>query len=103
MRASIWRLLLPAAAAEHVFDVTPETLEKSDKALEEAGVTITKDVDKEAFKSMISDMSGIGGMLIPAMKGSEYPADFSAAVTAASSTIGTIIPPLATFLPGLLG
>ena len=40
-----------------------------------------------------SDTAGIGGILIPAMKRSGYPADFSVAVTAASSTIGTIIPP----------
>ena len=40
-----------------------------------------------------SDTAGIGGILIPAMKRSGYPADFSIAVTAASSTIGTIIPP----------
>lgn len=40
-----------------------------------------------------SDTAGIGGILIPAMKRSGYPPDFTVAVTAASSTIGTIIPP----------
>lgn len=40
-----------------------------------------------------SDTAGIGGILIPAMKRSGYPAPFTVAVTAASSTIGTIIPP----------
>ena len=40
-----------------------------------------------------SDTAGIGSILIPAMKRSGYPAAFSVAITAASSTIGTIIPP----------
>jgi C4-dicarboxylate transporter DctM subunit len=40
-----------------------------------------------------ADTAAIGGLLIPAMKKKGYPADFSAAITAASSTIGIIIPP----------
>ncbi len=40
-----------------------------------------------------SDTAGIGSILIPAMVRSGYPRGFSVAVTAASSTIGTIIPP----------
>ena len=41
----------------------------------------------------VADAASIGGVMIPGMKKSGYPADFSAAVTAASSTIGPIIPP----------
>ena len=41
----------------------------------------------------IADSASIGGMMIPGMKRAGYPADFSAAVTAASSTVGPIIPP----------
>lgn len=41
----------------------------------------------------IADAASIGGMMIPGMKRAGYPADFSAAVTSASSTIGPIIPP----------
>jgi C4-dicarboxylate transporter, DctM subunit len=41
----------------------------------------------------VADAASIGGMMIPGMKKSGYPADFSAAVTAASSTVGPIIPP----------
>ncbi len=41
----------------------------------------------------VADAASIGGMLIPGMKKAGYPADFSAAVTAASSTVGPIIPP----------
>lgn len=41
----------------------------------------------------VADAASIGGMMIPGMKKANYPADFSAAVTAASSTVGPIIPP----------
>lgn len=41
----------------------------------------------------VADAASIGSVLIPGMKKSGYPADFSAAVTAASSTVGPIIPP----------
>ena len=41
----------------------------------------------------VADAASIGGVLIPGMKKAGYPADFSAAVTAASSTVGPIIPP----------
>lgn len=43
--------------------------------------------------SAVADTSSIGGMLIPAMIEEGYDADFSVAVTAASSIIGPIIPP----------
>ena len=41
----------------------------------------------------VADAASIGGMMIPGMKKAGYPGDFSAAVTAASSTVGPIIPP----------
>lgn len=41
----------------------------------------------------LADTASIGAILIPAMKDDGYDADFSAAVTASSSTIGPIIPP----------
>lgn len=41
----------------------------------------------------VADSASIGGVMIPGMKRAGYPADFSAAVTAASSTVGPIIPP----------
>jgi C4-dicarboxylate transporter, DctM subunit len=41
----------------------------------------------------VADAASIGGVLIPGMKQAGYPADFSAAVTAASSTVGPMIPP----------
>lgn len=43
--------------------------------------------------SSTADTAGIGSILIPAMIKRGYPADFSIAVTAASSTLGQIIPP----------
>ena len=43
--------------------------------------------------SAIADTSSLGSILIPAMEEDGYPTDFSAAVTAASSIIGPIIPP----------
>ncbi len=43
--------------------------------------------------SAVADASSIGSMLIPAMKEEGYSPAFSAAVTAASSTLGPIIPP----------
>jgi len=43
--------------------------------------------------SATADTTCIGSILIPAMREEGYPADFSAAVTAASSVIGPIIPP----------
>ncbi|MCJ7593830.1 MAG: TRAP transporter large permease subunit, partial [Desulfobacterales bacterium] len=41
----------------------------------------------------VADTSAVGSILIPAMKRDGYESDFSAAVTATSSTIGPIIPP----------
>ncbi len=43
--------------------------------------------------SVVADTVSVGSVLIPAMKEEGYPDDFSAAVTAASSMIGGIIPP----------
>ena len=40
----------------------------------------------------VADVASVGGMMIPGMKKVGYPADFSAAVTAASSTVGPMIP-----------
>lgn len=41
----------------------------------------------------VADTSALGSILIPAMTERRYDKDFSAAVTAASSTVGPIIPP----------
>lgn len=41
----------------------------------------------------VADAASIGGVMIPGMKKAGYPASFSAALTAASSTVGPIIPP----------
>lgn len=41
----------------------------------------------------LADTASIGGILIPAMVEEGYEPDFSAAVTASSSTVGPIIPP----------
>lgn len=41
----------------------------------------------------VADVASVGGMMIPGMKKVGYPSDFSAAVTAASSTVGPMIPP----------
>lgn len=46
----------------------------------------------------ISDTSAVGSALIPAMEKNGYPNAFSAAVTAASSTMGPIIPPSLAFI-----
>lgn len=40
-----------------------------------------------------ADTLGVGSVMIPAMKKEGYPADFTAGLTAASSTLGNIIPP----------
>jgi C4-dicarboxylate transporter DctM subunit len=52
----------------------------------------------------VADTSAVGSILIPAMKKEGYDSDFSAAVTATSSTIGPIIPPSIPFIIyGVLG
>lgn len=43
--------------------------------------------------SSVADTAAIGGLLIPAMTEDGYDAEFSAAVTASSSTMGIVIPP----------
>jgi tripartite ATP-independent transporter DctM subunit len=43
--------------------------------------------------SAVADTSALGSMLIPAMERNGYTRRFAAAVTAASSVIGPIIPP----------
>ena len=52
----------------------------------------------------VADTSAIGAILIPAMRKEGYDVNFSAAVTATSSTIGPIIPPSIPFIIyGVLG
>lgn len=52
----------------------------------------------------VADTSAVGSILIPAMKKEGYDIDFSAAVTATSSTIGPVIPPSIPFIVyGVLG
>ena len=46
----------------------------------------------------ISDTSAVGSVMIPSMVKKGYGKDFSAAVTAASSTMGPIIPPSIAFI-----
>jgi len=48
--------------------------------------------------SAVADSAGLGAMLIPAMVKNGYDEDFSAAVTAASSVVGPIIPPSITVI-----
>lgn len=48
--------------------------------------------------SATADASAIGSMIIPTMIRSGYPKSFSVAVTAASSTIGPVIPPSIMFV-----
>lgn len=43
--------------------------------------------------SAVADVSAIGSVLIPTMKKNGYPASYVAALTAASATIGPLIPP----------
>ena len=43
--------------------------------------------------SSTADSAGVGAVLIPAMVRAGYPANFSVAITAMSSTLGNIIPP----------
>src|SRR6056297_1035662 len=43
--------------------------------------------------SSVADTASIGNVLIPEMVDKKYPANFSTAITAVSSTIGVIIPP----------
>lgn len=46
----------------------------------------------------LADTATLGSVLIPAMKREGYPADFSAAVTASSSTVAPMIPPSVNFI-----
>ncbi|RCW58632.1 MULTISPECIES: TRAP transporter large permease [Halanaerobium] len=48
--------------------------------------------------SAIADTAAIGGLLIPPMIKQDYPADYSAAITASSAVIGIIIPPSIPFI-----
>ena len=48
--------------------------------------------------SAVADASAIGSALIPAMKKQNYPPEYAAAVVAAASTMGPIIPPSIAFV-----
>jgi C4-dicarboxylate transporter DctM subunit len=48
--------------------------------------------------SAVADASAIGGALIPAMKSQRYPPEYAAAVVAAASTMGPVIPPSIAFV-----
>ena len=41
----------------------------------------------------VADVAATGGVMIPGMKKSGYPGDFAAAITAASATVGPMLPP----------
>ena len=41
----------------------------------------------------VADVAATGSVMIPGMKRSGYPGDFAAAITAASSTVGPMLPP----------
>lgn len=41
----------------------------------------------------VADVAATGSVMIPGMKKSGYPGDFAAAITAASSTVGPMLPP----------
>jgi len=48
--------------------------------------------------SSVADAAAVGGIMIPGMKKSGYPASFSAAISAVSSVVGIIIPPSSTMI-----
>lgn len=48
--------------------------------------------------SAVADAGGLGAVELKAMRQNGYPADFSAAITAASATIGPVIPPSITMV-----
>ncbi len=48
--------------------------------------------------SAVADASAIGSAIIPAMKEDGYPAEYAAAVVAASATMGPVIPPSIAFV-----
>lgn len=48
--------------------------------------------------SAVADATAIGGALIPAMKAQKYPPEYAAAVVAAASTMGPVIPPSIAFV-----
>ena len=61
------------------------------------GLAMANVVDSMMFGGIsgtaVADVAATGGVMIPGMKKSGYPAEFAAAITAASSTVGPMIPP----------
>lgn len=85
-------LLASGTLGRQLVDLATKAVGRFNGGLGQASV-ITSMLFGGVSGSAVADASGVGSVLIPWQKREGYPGRFAAAVNAASSTIGVIIPP----------
>lgn len=86
------RILNAGSITQRLLDVADTTVGHVRGGLGHVNVFVSM-VFASLSGSAAADTASVGSILIPAMKKAGYPAPFAAALTAASSTLGVIIPP----------
>ncbi|RYH11361.1 TRAP transporter large permease [Tropicimonas sp. IMCC6043] len=86
------RILNAGSITERLLEVADATVGHVRGGLGHVNVFVSM-VFASLSGSAAADTASVGSILIPAMKKAGYPAPFAAALTAASSTLGVIIPP----------
>lgn len=85
-------LLASGTLGRQLVDLATRLVGRFNGGLGQASVT-TSMLFGGVSGSAVADASGVGSVLIPWQKREGYPAPFAAAVNAASSTLGVIVPP----------
>jgi tripartite ATP-independent transporter DctM subunit len=85
-------LLASGTLGRQLVDLATKAVGRFNGGLGQASV-VTSMLFGGVSGSAVADASGVGSVLIPWQKREGYPGRFAAAVNAASSTIGVIIPP----------
>jgi TRAP-type transport system large permease protein len=85
-------LMNASAISERLLDLAGAMFGKTRGAVAKVNVVVSM-LFGGLSGSSVADVAGIGSVLIPAMIRQGYPRNFAVALTAASSTIGIIIPP----------
>lgn len=86
------RILNAGSITQRLLDVADTTVGHVRGGLGHVNIFVSM-VFASLSGSAAADTASVGSILIPAMKKAGYPPQFAAALTAASSTLGVIIPP----------
>jgi len=85
-------LMTSATITERLVDLSQRLIGRMRGSMAQANVLVSM-FFAGMNGSVVADTATVGSLMVPAMKKAGYPAEFAAAITAVSSTIGGIIPP----------